>query len=391
MTSGPGQSEGARRKTGASRFGGGLVARVLLVLTCACGGGDGGTPPVTPVLEIRTGGRLERGGVITVRVYRDGVVVSPDSVTLTASPASAVSAIGDTTVTLASTGTVTLSAVVEGLESMTAQKAIAVVAPPTIIFEALRNGNRDIYSVALDGVGLTRLTTDTADDLHPTSWGGEIVFVSQRDGNAELYRMTLAGASQTRITTTPTAQEAEPALSHIGGSLVYVRSNASGLPKIVTSNGTTHTELTNAGVASSIEATPSWSATDRFVYLSTKTGLGNLFVYNMLDGSSTPLPVGAAPNVEPAWNASGDAIAFVSDRTGDTEIHMIALPGNTITQLTNRAGVDAQPTWLPDGRLVFVSVEGTTRTLKWLDLAQKQIVHDIPVGTAIPSWPTAAR
>src|SRR2546429_1065616 len=42
----------------------------------------------------------------------------------------------------------------------TASEAPNVAAPPAIVFDWLRNGNRDIYRAALDGRDVVRLTSD---------------------------------------------------------------------------------------------------------------------------------------------------------------------------------------------------------------------------------------
>ena len=40
-----------------------------------------------------------------------------------------------------------------------------------------------------------------------------------------------------------------------------------------------------------------------------------------------------------------------------------------IAQLTTDAGIDGQPTWLPDGRLVYTAWVAGTARLRWLDPA----------------------
>src|SRR5438128_2480216 len=68
-----------------------------------------------------------------------------------------------------------------------------VIAPPVIVFDWLRNGNRDIYRAALDGKDIVRLTSDPGDDQHPTERAGTVVFTSYRDGTLVAFASTRAG------------------------------------------------------------------------------------------------------------------------------------------------------------------------------------------------------
>ena len=56
----------------------------------------------------------------------------------------------------------------------TATEAPKVAPPPAIVFDWLRNGNRDIYRAALDGRDVVRLTSNSGDDQHPTEAAGVI-------------------------------------------------------------------------------------------------------------------------------------------------------------------------------------------------------------------------
>src|SRR4051812_40530261 len=67
-----------------------------------------------------------------------------------------------------------------------------------IAFANERNGNRDIYTMAGDGSGVTRLTNGAKDDGDP-AWspdGTRLAFVSSRDGNPEIYTMAGDGSGQ---------------------------------------------------------------------------------------------------------------------------------------------------------------------------------------------------
>src|SRR5437588_5937833 len=97
----------------------------------------------------------------------------------------------------------------------TASEAPSFAAPPAIVFDWLRNGNRDIYRASLDGKATVRLTSDPGDDQHPTERAGTVVFTSYRDGNGELYAVPSSGGAERRLTTSA-ANETQPALSPDG-------------------------------------------------------------------------------------------------------------------------------------------------------------------------------
>src|SRR6267378_1774821 len=113
----------------------------------------------------------------------------------------------------------------------TSSEAPGGAAPPAIVFDWLRDGNRDIYRAGLDGKDTVRLTSDPGDDQHPTERAGIVVFTSYRDGNGELYSVAATGGGAERRLTTTTANEIQPALSPDGRQIAYL-SDLSGVPKL---------------------------------------------------------------------------------------------------------------------------------------------------------------
>ena len=74
-----------------------------------------------------------------------------------------------------------------------------------IAFVSTRDGNAEIYRMALDGSGLTRLTFTEAEDRNPR-WspdGQQIAFRSDRDGQPEIHRMEADGTHRQRLTNDP--------------------------------------------------------------------------------------------------------------------------------------------------------------------------------------------
>ncbi len=71
-----------------------------------------------------------------------------------------------------------------------------------IVFASNRTGDYQIYTMNLDGSGVTQLTFIGAPNVNP-AWspdGSKIAFESYRDGQAEIYVMDTNGANQRRLT-----------------------------------------------------------------------------------------------------------------------------------------------------------------------------------------------
>jgi hypothetical protein len=365
-----------------------LARNIVLLATIAavigCGGDNDGTGPTGGLVTV---GRLERGSTIRV-VTHDGVTAADSNVTnVTVTPAIA-GAVTGSEVLLLQIGSVTVSA--RTSDGRTVSTTFDVAIPPTVYFDAVAAGNRDIYSVSLDGRELMRRTMSPGDDAQPTVVAAAIVFVSTRDGNGELYSMpTTVGAVEQRLTTTA-ANESQPAFAAGGALLAYV-SDASGAPRVYVAL----TPLVNSvrltaasfGFGGSIEASPTWSPTrDRIALVSTANGGANLFIASAAAGG-TPTPVAGSGNgqtdVEPAWSPDGNHIAFASTRAGTTQIFLLDLRTGAFSQLTNDASPAGQPGWLADGRLVFTRFDAGGSTLWWVDPAVSAPPTQIPTNGVV--------
>ena len=72
----------------------------------------------------------------------------------------------------------------------------------------------------------------------------------------------------------------------------------------------------------------------------------------------TSSPAGLFFQVEPAWSADGEQIAFVSGRDGRGHLYVMKADGTGTRRLTNTDQDDSHPSWSPDGKWIVFSREG---------------------------------
>lgn len=360
----------------------------LLAIAGVCGCGDASGPDER--LTIAVAGRAERALTVALTATLGGTVVPGALVTWSAAPAQAVTFLGNGVARLDSAGPVTIRAeAVYAGELRRGARDLTVAVPPRFVFDLLRDDNRDIYSVELDGMNLLRLTTAAGDDVDPTAVGDVMVFTSYRNGNADLYARAFSTGAEDRLTTTA-ADEIQPSLAPDGSRLSYAV-DATGVFRIwmADPDGSNPGAVTAGfGNGGSIEASPAWApAGATLAFVSTTAGTSD--VYRLGPGSGSPQLVlgGAFAEVEPAWSPDGQSLAFVSDSTGDAELYLVRLASSTTVRLTERAGSDGEPAWLPDGRLVYTVFSGSTTSLRWLDPDDPATTVDIPIGPGNPRRP----
>jgi len=140
-------------------------------------------------------------------------------------------------------------------------------------FSSTRDGNSEIYSAALDGSDVRRLTNNPGIDVSPACGpGGDIAFVSTRHGNAQVFVMSASG----------------------------------GAPKRVTYKGD-HNQ------------TPAWCPDPKnplIAFTGRSGGSFDVFTVNLKTGAYTRLTQGQGINKDPAFSPDCRMVAFASSRGG---------------------------------------------------------------------------
>jgi Tol biopolymer transport system component len=163
----------------------------------------------------------------------------------------------------------------------------------------------EIFTVNLDGTGLTQLTRNAARELHPdySPDGRKIAFVSDRDFAPGIYTMTSDGTKQKK------------------------RSRGSG----------------------TVFASPGWSPDGgRITFMSNQDGGDDVYTMRAGGSGQKRLTVNGVPtDSAPVFSPDGRKIAFQSNRDGNFEIYAMNADGSAPVNLTNDPAGDFTPDWQP--------------------------------------------
>ena len=231
-----------------------------------------------------------------------------------------------------------------------------------VAFASDRTGNFDIYTMNASGTGVTRLTTDAADERDP-SWspdGKQIAFTRKNgpsDFTSDIFVMNADGSNQRKI-----VRGGAPKFSPDGKQLAYhaLLGENVNIPLalwVVNLDGTGKRVVTDSG------SDPTWTPDGRSLVFGGITGpIVNVWKIAVTPGAkrehlySDPI-FACMPDVSP----DGKHVAYVTAKISDVDISQIATklvvatiggpPGVRITESPNW---EFAPSWSADGTMIAV-------------------------------------
>lgn len=379
----------------------GVLGLLVAVAAAACNGDRAAAPISTPLTVTADGKWMERGGTLLLHVTRAGAAVAPAAISWSVAPAGAATVSPGGAARLLDTGTVTFHALEPSASGAAAASFVVHVhRPPDILLDlhdtlsdSVRTGNRDIYRIALDGRELVRLTSGAGDNIEPapSPSGSVVVFTTYRIGSPFLYAVALDGTDESAIASLP-SPATDAAISPDGARLAFVGPpSASGSLWTSAIDGSGAAAIPGAS-ANAIVASPTWcKAGDSLVVVTTAFANASLFVESSTSGRGRALTSGSAHDLEPACGPDGRSVVFSSTRDGDLGLFVSSgtAGSETVRRLDPSPANDGEPSWLPDGRVVFVTAVGTdSAQLAWVDPAQSDSVTVIAIaGRGSPAHP----
>lgn len=224
----------------------------------------------------------------------------------------------------------------------------------------------DIFIVRPDGTGKRPLTDNGQNDAFP-AWspdGRLVAFESSSQIDIDVW--ITDGRTERNLTNDPGHANRHPSWSPDGSRLVFSRQNPftlAGPLFTVGLDGSAPTRLTSA---SGVNEQPSWSPDGQEIaFVSDRSGNRDLWAIRP-DGTGLR-QITDTPDVQeanPDWSPDGSRLAYDACRSttypcpGNANYEIVTADpdGSGVRVLTRVAGVDANPSWSPDGsRLVFRS------------------------------------
>jgi eukaryotic-like serine/threonine-protein kinase len=209
-------------------------------------------------------------------------------------------------------------------------------------------GHHEIFRARADGGDIAQITT-SADNVWNNAWAWSpdskfVVFASDRDGNWELYRMAADGSGVTRLTNNP-AQDGWPTLTPDGKSIIFASDREGGTSQlyIMDANGQNARRLV---FSEAYDTLPSISPDGKTVVYSSQSGsLAEIYLLDLATNATTRLTSTVAMNTDPSFSPDGGKIVFTSDRDGNTNIYVMDRDGKNPKRLTDDPGEDVTPFW----------------------------------------------
>jgi Tol biopolymer transport system component/DNA-binding winged helix-turn-helix (wHTH) protein len=218
----------------------------------------------------------------------------------------------------------------------------------------------DLYWISANG-GETHQITHDGKTINGITWSSDnrsIVFSSNRAGQYALWKVALDGSAPVRMPV-GTEDATQPAIPLNGNNLAFVEYSAIfGILHVSASKGAPHDSNPSLIVSSTAQdSAPSASPdSSQFAFQSWRSGNQQIWV-SSIDGQSlrqlTPSDTNLSVTGSPSWSPSGDRVLFDSRLDGHAHIFVIPAAGGRPQQITFGAVNDIVPRWSADGHSIY--------------------------------------
>ena len=231
-----------------------------------------------------------------------------------------------------------------------------------IVFVSDRDGASEILLVDHEKAEVSRLTGN-AGQTGGARWspdGERVIYVSDESGASQVYQVDLKGKTVAQVTNSANVGNS-PVWSPDGRRFLFTSSQQGNTEVFWAAlDGRQATRITKNDLD---ERLGDWSANGQWVvfYVEGPADKRGLWLRNPDGVNLVHLTRGT--DADPVWSPDGRRIAFVRDREGNLDIHVVKRPNDGTWldpveefRLTQDGSEDSSPAWSPDGKaLAFVS------------------------------------
>jgi tricorn protease len=246
----------------------------------------------------------------------------------------------------------------------------------------------DLFVFDLKTNEAKRIIDSPRADRDPMWIGNTIYFTSDRDGTFNIYAYDTASAKTTQITGNKTWDVRWPGTDHrnrivyeLNGELqiLDIRTGKSAPIAITVPDDGLWKRPSRVSAAGQIEDVELSPKGERALF----SARGDIFTVPIEKGSTRNLTNSSGAHDKWArWSPDGSRIAFISDRSGEEELYVIAQDGSAQPEQLTTGGKAMRypPEWAPDGkRIAFGDKDGKIQVYSFEDKKLSQIV-DAPKG-----------
>lgn len=216
-----------------------------------------------------------------------------------------------------------------------------------LYYTSFHHGFPDVYRVDMKSFRRSKVSAHPGVNAGPSvSPDGKMLALTlSRDGNPELYTMALTSGKLTRLTRTRHAAEASPSWAPDGRQIVYV-SDVSGSPQlyIVERKGGRSRRLSRRG---SQNVAPDWGTNGKIVFSSRRNRAYHLVLLNPESMQEQQLTRDAADHEEPSWAPDGRHIVYVRTEAYQMQLYVLDTLGDPEIRLSPLKGDWYSPAWSP--------------------------------------------
>lgn len=201
-----------------------------------------------------------------------------------------------------------------------------------------------------------------------------LIYQSNHTGAFQIYHLDREG-KETQLTTE--GNNTEPRWSHDGKQIAYTANSDIGKYEVYVMDSSGNNKHPLLKGMSGYNWAPDWAPDDtRILFSSNASGQAQIYIVGLDGQSPQQITSGTGNSFLAVWSPDGKQIAFTSDRVdGSNEIYIMDIDGNNLTRLTENINADdAAPAWSPDGtQLAFHSHRDSNFEVYITTVANKEL------------------